>query len=624
QIKIPSLKAAPGWYKIEAVAKDKTGDTIRDTRYVEIYDTSTVSPTIFAEISVDPTSLREDTKAARYRLITNLDSLFVIRDIGNDEEKSSRSFLSFSGKSPYYELAKPAKDKDGTPVSFVFVKYNRLFTESRNIIIPDSSGILDIGYETYRDKTLPGSTEKWKIKISGYKRDKIASEVLTGMYDASLDQFAPHRFRLPVLQGKQLYNQGWQGSSFQASSGMVKPEEREWRHFTKTYDELIASSLLQGLNNGIRGGGQLTPGVELNKMAMAKPGAVQEVTVRGYASQAKREVSQENDAAAPPVADSTGANTGGRTTEPAPPSIRTNLQETAFFFPDLKTDSAGNLEFSFTMPEALTRWKWMTLAHTKDLAFGYSEKTVVTQKDLMVQPNATRFVRQGDRFDFSGKIANLTDKELTGQVELQLIDPTTNTPVDGWFQNVFPNQFFTAPAKQSVAVTFSIEIPFIYNKPLTYRLIARSGNMSDGEEGTLPVLSNRILVTESIQLPVRGTGTRKFSFEKLLKSGESETLHNHSLTVEYTSNPAWYAVQALPWLADFPRESADQAFNQFYAYTLASKIANASPKLRELFKKWNTTDTAKMLSNLEKNEELKSVLLAETPWVMEAQTESAR
>jgi hypothetical protein len=190
----------------------------------------------------------------------------------------------------------------------------------------------------------------------------------------------------------------------------------------------------------------------------------------------------------------------------------------------------------------------MSLAHTKDLSFGYDEKTIVTQKDLMVQPNAPRFLREGDRMNFSGKIANLTDKEITGQVQLLLIDATTNQPVDGWFKNVMPNQYFTVAAKQSQPVSFSIEIPYQYNKPVTYRLIAKAGNISDGEEAILPVVSNRMLVTESLPLPVRGNTTKNFVFEKLVKSGSSETLNNHALTVEYTANPAWYAVQALPYL----------------------------------------------------------------------------
>ncbi|HVG11962.1 MAG TPA: alpha-2-macroglobulin family protein, partial [Flavisolibacter sp.] len=314
----------------------------------------------------------------------------------------------------------------------------------------------------------------------------------------------------------------------------------------------------------------------------------------------------------------------------SPPSqIRKNFNETAFFFPDLKTDASGNIEFSFTMPEALTQWKWMLLAHTKDLAFGLNEKSIITQKELMVQPNAPRFMREGDRMDFSGKIVNLSGKELTGQVELQLIDPSTNQPVDGWFRNMFPNQYFTAAAGQSVPVSFTIEIPFQYNRPVTYRLIASSGSLKDGEEMMLPVISNQMLVTESLPLPMRGNSNKQFKFEKLIQSGNSETLTHHALTIEFTSNPAWYAVQALPYLMEYPYECSEQSFNRFYANALAFKIANSSPRLKEVFENWRRNSSSPkggkgdsaLFSNLQKNQELKSILLQETPWVLEAQNE---
>jgi uncharacterized protein YfaS (alpha-2-macroglobulin family) len=257
----------------------------------------------------------------------------------------------------------------------------------------------------------------------------------------------------------------------------------------------------------------------------------------------------------------------------APLQIRKNFNETAFFFPQLYADSSGKYSFSFTMPESLTQWKWMSLAHTKDLAFGSYSTNIITQKKLMVQPNAPRFMREGDNMEFSSKIVNLTDKEITGQVSLELVDPVTNNSVDGWFQNVFPSQFFTVEAGQSFAVKFPIQIPFGYNRPLTWRIKARAGEFSDGEENTLPVLTNRMLVTESLPLYLANDSTKHFTFDKLLKN-TSESLTHQGLTVEYTSNPVWYAVQALPYLMEYPYECAEQTFNRFYANALASYIVN--------------------------------------------------
>lgn len=239
----------------------------------------------------------------------------------------------------------------------------------------------------------------------------------------------------------------------------------------------------------------------------------------------------------------------------------------------------------------------------------------------MVQPNTPRFLREGDKLELSAKIVNLTDKEITGQAELQLFDAATNQPVDGWFQNMFPNQYFTVGAGQSEAVTFPIQVPAQFNKALTWRIVAKAKGLSDGEEASLPVLTNRMLVTESLPLNMRGSGTKDFKFEKLLHASESETLQNQSLTIEYTSNPAWYAVQALPYLMEYPYECAEQTWNRYYANSLATMIANSSPRIKQIFEKWKTTDTAALLSNLQKNEDLKSVLLQETPWVLAAKTE---
>jgi uncharacterized protein YfaS (alpha-2-macroglobulin family) len=280
------------------------------------------------------------------------------------------------------------------------------------------------------------------------------------------------------------------------------------------------------------------------------------------------------------------------------------------------------------MPEALTQWKLMTLAHTKDLAIGYAEKTIITQKNLMVQSNAPRFLREGDSIQFSAKIVNLTDKEVSGQSEFHLLNASTMNSVDEWFKNNTPSQSFTVKAGQSTLVTFNIAVPANFNDAVVYRIVAKASPLggglegaSDGEEAAIPVVTNRMLVTETMPLPMRGNGSKDFKFEKLINSASSHTLNSYGLTVEYTTNPAWYAVQALPYLMEFPYECAEQTFNRYYANAIATKIINASPKIKTIFEKWKTADTSALLSNLQKNEELKSVLLQETPWVLQAQNE---
>ncbi|HEX6334762.1 MAG TPA: alpha-2-macroglobulin family protein, partial [Flavisolibacter sp.] len=246
-------------------------------------------------------------------------------------------------------------------------------------------------------------------------------------------------------------------------------------------------------------------------------------------------------------------------------------------------------------------------------------------KELMVQPNAPRFVRQGDKMEFTAKIVNTSAKEVTGQAQLQLTDAATGQPVDGWFMNTFPNQYFTVAAGGSEVVKFPLQVPFEFSQALVWRVTARAGNISDAEENALPVLSNKVLVTETMVLPVRGATTKAFSFDKLLNAGKSSTLRHHGLTVEYTANPAWYVVKALPYLMEFPYECSEQIWNRYYANALAAHITSKMPRIRQVFEKWKAAgagnETA-LLSNLEKNQELKSALLEETPWVLDAQNET--
>ncbi|GGK33367.1 hypothetical protein GCM10007962_29650 [Yeosuana aromativorans] len=298
--------------------------------------------------------------------------------------------------------------------------------------------------------------------------------------------------------------------------------------------------------------------------------------------------------------------------------IRKNLQETAFFFPQLQTDTDGNVSFSFTTPEALTQWKLQLLAHTKTLESATKTLTTVTQKELMVIPNAPRFLRQGDQITISSKIANLTDKQLSGQAVLLLTDAISGKEIDAKLDNTNNTKPFTVDTKGNTQVSWQLTIPDDVDA-VQYKIIAKSDTFSDGEQNALPVLSNRMLVTETLPMWVRSNETRTFTLDKL-KTNTSSTLKNHKLTLEITSNPAWYAVQALPYLMEYPYECNEQTFSRYYANALASHIVNSNPRIQDVFNQWKSSGD--LISNLEKNEELKSILIQETPWLRDAQSET--
>ena len=299
---------------------------------------------------------------------------------------------------------------------------------------------------------------------------------------------------------------------------------------------------------------------------------------------------------------------------------RKNLSETAFFYPNLKTDAKGKLSFSFTSPEALTAWKLRLMAHNKDAVTGYLEKSVITQKELMLTPNFPRFFREKDSIVITAKVANITKDAKTGIAVLQLFDATTMQSIDIKMGNTNTIKNFTIPAYGNTNVSWKIYIPEGL-QGVQYKVLAKAGNFSDGEENILPVLTNNMLVTESIPIWVRENSKKEYTFENL-KNNTSTSLRNHQFTLEYTSNPSWIAIQSLPYLMEYEHECAEQTFARFYANALASEIILSNPKIASLFETWRKNGN--LNSKLEENEELKSMILAETPWLNDAQNEDEK
>ncbi|MEH3111854.1 alpha-2-macroglobulin family protein [Pedobacter terrae] len=305
-------------------------------------------------------------------------------------------------------------------------------------------------------------------------------------------------------------------------------------------------------------------------------------------------------------------------------TARTNFNELAFFYPQLLTDAKGEIKIEFTIPQSLTRYKMMGFAHTKDLKIATITNELVTQKQLAITVNAPRFFREGDTILLSAKLNNLAAKKLAGNASLALTNALTGKQIQIFATNEKSEKTFEVDNEGNSVLKWTLIIPSGVNA-ITYKVIAESGRFSDGEENTVPVLSNAMLVTESMPINVRGNTSKTFDFEKLEKSGTSKTLRNESLTFEFTSNPVWYAVQALPYLMEYPYECAEQTFSRFYANSFATGIINSSPKIKTVFEQWkNTNNGEALLSNLEKNQELKSILLEETPWVRNADNETER
>lgn len=511
--------------------------------------------------------------------------------------------------------------RGGFSLRVTFVRENRAYLNERIVDVPWTNKNLSVKWEHFNSRLGPAAKETWTAIVAGPDAKKTSAEMVAGLYDASLDAYLPHQwigafgvFRREIqgvrsefenrLQTMQQIYFGWHWEA--------KDVELTYRAFPH---EIMSYIWGYGYVGAPRGGGRrhkkaASPAGRAG-MAMedaSPPPAPMAAAPMAEQSQAvmKANVAPEDDAQAVSL-------------DLSKVSARKNLNETAFFFPHLLTDADGRVKMEFTMPEALTEWKFLGFAHDRELRGGLLTDRVVTAKDLMVEPNPPRFVREGDTIEFTVKVTNQTETPQSGRVKLTFSDARTMKTVDAELSNTEGERPFTLPAKESRSFAWRITIPDGMDF-LSYKAVGASERLSDGEEGYLPVLSRRIMVSESLPLPVRGKETKNFSFTRLLESGASPTLQHQSLTVQMVSQPAWYAVMALPYLMEFPYECTEQTFNRLYANALARHIAKSDPKIRRIFDLWKQTPA--LDSPLEQNQDLKSIMIEETPWVRQALKES--
>jgi hypothetical protein len=617
----PMHKLEAGMYKIKATAIDSFGLPITAEKIITLYDVNegTKSKHAFHYYSNNYNIPGDSILAVINYPIENT---YVTKKIKKAERKEEYQFLQLNKLTQQQIIIAP-EDRGGMVITEAYIWMGRLFTHQQAIAIPFNNKELKIRTGSFRHINEPGAKETWTIEIEGLNGKEKAAELLTSMYDASLDALYPNRWDPLNLWNTNNSSTNFSSNIFTTES-IRQFDNNECFCEAKPYER---PSLLSSINLAWRIREQMmyeTMAVE-SKKAMSAPPPPNNIAIRGT-STIKEERYDKVFTAVEVVDPITGdiIRNGrlipGNTQAQDLVQIRTNFNETAFFFPQLYADSTGKYQFSFQFPDAVTQWKWMSFAHTNDLATGYTEQKLQTQKSLMVQPNIPRFLREGDQMELSVKIANLTNKELTGTIVLELIDATTQTSVDGWFQNVFPQQYFTVEAGQSSIAQFPIQVPFSYNKPLTYRIIAKTNELSDGEQNTVAVLSNRQLVTETLPIYLQKDTTQQFRFEKLLNN-QNEGISTQGLTVEYTTQPIWNAIQALGYLKTDPERSAIHQFNRIYANLIALHLLNKYPMIAKVLDAWKKDSTA--LNNpLENNKELKQILLQETPWVIDAKTGS--
>ena len=515
------------------------------------------------------------------------------------------------------------KPEWGKTVSVVLSGFwgNRKLQVVMNPSIEQENHTLNMQVESFRDAMEPGKKETWRLKISDEKGEKVQSEVLATMYDASLDQFRPHSWTFnPFSLSNYMFLSNRSIRDIEASKSSMlnyKKDKNPIRLNTKTYANLNWFGF-----HYYQGGRIMQVSLESTSTRAG----------RGRSKSVERKDNREEESlvsvdASTMVVEGDGIANGMPKAEfkanqqpqekdkpaqtPIQATPRTNLNETAFFFPQLKTDEQGSAVLEFTAPEALTKWKFMALATSKNLQFAQLMKEAVTRKSLMVTPNWPRFFREGDTIVISTKINLLQDiPTQTLITSLQVVNPFTGENLTAKLVRLSSPANFSS--KTQGICWWKLVIPPTY-QALELTIAAQGGDFTDAEKMTIPVVPNRMLVTETLPLELNPGQSKTFHLEKL-ENNSSSTLTSQSLKLEYTTNPAWLAIQCLPYLMEGEKECSEQVFNSFYANSLGAQIALSNPKIKAVFEKWGNSPG--------KLEKALGELAETTPWLRNALSET--
>lgn len=539
-------------------------------------------------------------------------NVYLLYDVfaGNKRLESKRIELSDSVVSFRFPYKK--EYGDGILVSMAFVKDGRLYSHNARIMKPAPEKKLQLKWTTFRDKLRPGQQEEWKLTVLYPDGSPAEAEMLATMYDASLDKiYSAHKLDFGVDFHYVVPLTYWNTSYMRNAYLYVDFPLKRLRAVPLEYSELIIPSTgrMEAMVVGYGGSPRATLAGALKIRGRSAANAVmnQEAVTDMVLQEEMVETSAQ---------EKVEMGSSEELAETGDIQIRENFAETAFFYPQLRTNEKGEVSISFVLPESLTRWKFMGLAHTRNVDYGKIEATATASKEFMLQPNMPRFVRVGDKANIAASLMNLSDKGVKGTVRMELFNPET--------EKVFysQKQKFDVKGGETGHVNFTFEVGDKY-AVMACRMVADGDTFSDGEQRYIPVLTDKQWVTETVPLNVNGEGAHTFSLENLFNK-HSKTASEQRLTVEFTAHPAWYAVQALPVVANPQNEDALSWATAYYAHSLAACIVKENPRIKQIFDSWKAQSGTKetFMSNLQKNQELKNILLAETPWLTEATNEA--
>lgn len=515
---------------------------------------------------------------------------------------------------------------DGLKINLAWVKNGHLYTHNTTIVKPLPDKSLKLKWVTFRDKLTPGGKEEWTLNITKPDGTPAEASLMATLYDSSLDLIAPHSWSIDLGFYRHFPYCHWSGIHGQGCYLSYNARLRYLPSNELTFSRMDFTPNLEGatrrydlMKRSARARGR---GSHDGEILMAKEEISQSTMVAAA-------YSAEGDDRDSYMAEDTGAlkeNAVTRRSEPKRATeedvsdgnmqLRENLNETAYFAPALRTDSKGNVLMSFTLPESVTTWRFLGLAHDRFMNNGSMESTAIAKKTVMIQPNMPRFARSGDKLTIAARLFNTAENAVSGTARLQLIDPETEAIV---MEKSVP---FKLAANSTGSVSFSFQ-PSDERSLLICKVMASGVSFSDGEQHYLPILPNREMTVNTLPFTQTSAGTQNVDLKALFPKGSTRK----SLTVEYTNNPAWLMIQALPYIGTTSDKNAMSLSTALYANMLSYYIIGNAPQVKAVFEQWKREpagNETSLMSALDKNQELKTLVLDETPWVADARNEASQ
>lgn len=465
----------------------------------------------------------------------------------------------------------------GIVLNYSFVKQGKCYTRMMSIARPLPEKKLNIAWKTFRNRLTPGQKEEWTLKITTPDGKPAKAQLMSVLYDKSLDQIAPHSWKMSLGFSQWLPSCYWTSNLWYYTMDLLGV------YPTKYFDQKQLD--VDKFDGKFFSYYAYMQAVELSKLERSSGGTVESVRIQ------KDEVVREEakgiwirsskmtrvGAAAPSankvfdVVEEMPQFAGGSGSDARQfldkVQVRENMNETAFFYPALESDNNGNVAIRFTLPESVTTWKFMGLAHDKEMRNGLLVDEAVAQKTVMVQPNMPRFLREGDKSTIVVKLFNTSDKKVSGNTRMQILDPETNKVVWQKTQN------YSIDAEGSATISFDVQ--GLKEGVYINKVVAAGNGYSDGEQHYLPVLSNRELVVNTLPITLHQKGEQNFDLSKLFLNKEgkqAKDAEEAKVTIEYTNNPSWLMVKALPAISNPDEEDAISLMSAIYANTITSHV----------------------------------------------------